>query len=135
MNVPREFDDLEPLPATELQRRAISGSAWTVIVTLIPLPVAFVSNAIVARSLGVEDYGHLAFLTAALSLGLVFANFGFSTAVIQNGSGAEANGRRAEVDDLLRRSLGFHAAVELAILVVLVVALTRGDPLWVILAL
>src|SRR4051794_17056826 len=128
-------DDRDPLPAAELQRRAISGSTWTVTVLFVSLPVAFVGNAIVARSLGVSDYGQLAFLTAALGLALAFANFGFSTALIQKGSRAEASGRRREADDLLRRSLGFHAIIELPILVVVVLALTRGDPVWEIIAL
>src|SRR6266480_2338283 len=103
-------DNLEPLPAAEIQRRAISGSSWTVLHILVSLPIAFVANAIVARSLGVSSYGHLAFLTAALALAYAFANFGFSNAVIQQGSRAEAGGRRTEANELLRRSLGFHAA-------------------------
>src|SRR5919201_4462146 len=123
------------LPAAELQRRAISGSAWTVIHTLVSVPVAFAANAVVARSLGVSSYGHLAFLTASLALAVTFANFGFSTALVQRGSRAEAGGRRLEADDLLRRSLGFHAVVELPILLVLVLALTRNDPAWVAVAL
>src|SRR2546430_16905919 len=105
----------ERLPASELQRRAISGSSWTVIHTVVSLPLAFVANAIVARSLGVSSYGHLAFLSAALGLAYTFANFGFSTALIQQGSRAEAGGRRGEANELLRRSLGFQAAVELPI--------------------
>jgi O-antigen/teichoic acid export membrane protein len=124
-------NDTEALPAAELQRRAISGSAWTVIHTFVSVPVAFAANAIVARSLGVSSYGHLAFLTASFVLAVTFANFGFSTALVQRGSRAEAGGRRLEADDLLRRSLGFHAVVELPILVVVVLALTKDDPRWV----
>jgi O-antigen/teichoic acid export membrane protein len=128
-------DNVKPLPAAEIQRRAISGSSWTVLHTLVSLPIAFVANAIVARSLGVSSYGHLAFLTAALALAYALANFGFSNAVIQQGSRAEAGGRRAEANDLLRRSLGFHAAIELPILVAVALALTRNDPLWEVAAL
>jgi O-antigen/teichoic acid export membrane protein len=123
------------LSAAELQRRAISGSAWTAIHTLISVPIAFAANAIVARSLDVRGYGHLAFLSASLLLGMTFANFGFSIAVIQRGSRAEAGGRRLEADQLLRRSLTFHTIVELPILVVVVLALTRGDRWWVVVAL
>lgn len=123
-------DDVAPLDAAELQRRAISGSTWTVIHTLVSLPVAFVGNAIVARSLGVSSYGQLAFLTAALGLTFTFANFGFNAAVIQKGSRAEASGRRVEADDLLRRSLGFQTIIQLPILVVVALALTRSDPWW-----
>jgi O-antigen/teichoic acid export membrane protein len=128
-------DGTEALPAAELQRRAISGSAWTVIHTLVSVPVAFAANAVVARSLGVSSYGHLAFLTASLALAVTFANFGFSTALVQRGSRAEAGGRRLEADDLLRRSLGFHTVVELPILIVVALALTRSDARWVTVAL
>ena len=125
----------EARSAAELQRRAISGSAWTVIHTVVSVPLAFVANAVVARSLDVAGYGHLAFLTASLALGVTFANFGFSTGVIQQGSRAEAGGRRLEADALLRRSLGFHLIVELPILLLVALALTRGDPWWIVLAL
>jgi O-antigen/teichoic acid export membrane protein len=130
-----QTDNVEPLPAAELQRRAVSGSSWTAIHTLVSLPVAFVANAIVARCLGVSSYGHLAFLTAALALAYTFANLGFSNAVIQEGSKLEVGGRRGDADDLLRRSLGFHAVIELPILLAVALALTRGDPLWEVVAL
>src|SRR5574340_510345 len=118
------------LSAGELQQRAVAGSTWTAAHTVVSLPIAFVANAIVARALGVSSYGDLAFLTAALGLGFVVANLGFSTALIQAGSRAEAGGRRSEADDLLRRSLGFHLAVEMPALLVVALALTRNDPWW-----
>jgi O-antigen/teichoic acid export membrane protein len=123
------------LSAGELQRRAVSGSTWTALHTVVSLPIAFVANAIVARSLGVSSYGHLAFLTTALGLTLVLANLGFNTALIQAGSRAEAGGRTTEADSLLRRSLGFHVLVELPILIVVALALTREDPWWQVAAL
>jgi O-antigen/teichoic acid export membrane protein len=123
------------LSAGELQRRAISGSAWTVITTLVSVPIAFVANAVVARSLDVGGYGQLAFLTASLAFAVTFANFGFSTSAVQRGSRAEAGGRRFEADELLRRSLGFHMIVELPILLLVALGLTRGDPWWVVVAL
>jgi O-antigen/teichoic acid export membrane protein len=134
MRDPQESRE-EALSAGELQRRAISGSVWTVIHTLVSVPIAFAANAVVARSFGVACSDPPAFLTAALALGVTFANFGFSTGVIQRGSRAEAGGRRREADELLRRSLGFHTIVELPILVLVAVVLTRGDRWWVVVAL
>jgi O-antigen/teichoic acid export membrane protein len=123
-------DNSSRLTVAELQRRAIAGSLWTALHVIVYLPVAFVANAIIARALGVTAYGHLAFLTVAIALAIPFSNLGFSTAVIQRGSSAEASGRRHEADDLLRRSFGFYLTVELPILVFIVAALTRGDPWW-----
>jgi O-antigen/teichoic acid export membrane protein len=114
----------------ELQRRAVGGSTWTALHTLVSLPIAFVANAIVARRIGVSGYGDLAFLTAIFTLGFAVANFGFIPALIQRGSRAEAGGDRQRADSLLRRSLGFHAIVEMPILIALALALTRGDPAW-----
>jgi O-antigen/teichoic acid export membrane protein len=126
----RTPEDSSPLTAAELQRRAIAGSVWTVIHVIVYLPVAFVANAIIARTLGVTGYGELAFLTVALALAIPFANLGFATAVIQWGSRAEVAGRRREADDLLKRNLGFNLTVELPILVVFAAVLTWGDPWW-----
>ena len=120
-----------PLSAGELQRRAVAGSSWTALQTFVSLPIAFVANAIVARTIGVSGYGALAFLTAILALGFTVANFGFIPALIQSGSRAEAAGDSQEADSLLRRSLGFHAVVEMPILIALALVLTRGDPAWV----
>lgn len=123
------------LQAGELQRRAITGSVWTAVISCISLPVAFVANAIVVRCLGVTSFGHLTFLSVSIGLAFLFANLGFNNAVIQTGSKAEAAGHRIEVDDLLRRSLGFNAVVEIPIVVVVALVLTRGDPLWEIVSL
>jgi O-antigen/teichoic acid export membrane protein len=123
-------DDSTRLSPRELQRRAVGGSTWTALVTGVSLPIAFVTNAIVARRIGVTGYGDLAFLTAILSLGFAVANFGFSTALIQRGSRAEAAGDKAAADSLLMRSLGFHAIVEMPILIALALVLTHGDPTW-----
>jgi O-antigen/teichoic acid export membrane protein len=99
------------------------------------LPIAFVANALVARTLGVSDYGNLAFLTVTLGLALSFANFGFDAAFIQKGSRAEARGDRAEADRLLSRSLGFQLIAELPTVLIVAIVLTRGEPLWEVLAL
>jgi O-antigen/teichoic acid export membrane protein len=94
------------------------------------LPIAFVANAVVARSLGVEGYGELAFLTVALTLAFPLANLGFTPAFIQAGSRAETSGRHGVADQLLQRSLGFHLAIELPILLGVAVTLTWDKPLW-----
>jgi O-antigen/teichoic acid export membrane protein len=128
-------EDTAPLPAGEIQRRAVEGSFWTGTHVALYLPVAFVANALIARNLGVDGYGELAFLTVALALAFPLANLGFTPASIQAGSRAEAAGRRGEADSLLRRSLGFHLMVELPILVGLALALTWDKPVWQVAAL
>ena len=43
------------LSRRELQDRAIKGSMWTVIHTLVSIPLAFIVNVIIARGLGVVE--------------------------------------------------------------------------------
>ena len=116
-----------PLSAVEIQGRAVKGSIWTAINTLAFLPMAFIANAIIARNLGVANYGRLAFLTAIFALVLPLTNFGFTTAFLQRGSRAEATGERAAAGDLLERSLGFHMFVQMPLLLAVVVVLTYRE--------
>ena len=71
---PRQGDDPSPetvpgpLGRAELQNRAMRGFTWTIINTLVILPIGFVVNLLTARVLGVVDYGRLAFLTSVMEL-------------------------------------------------------------------
>jgi O-antigen/teichoic acid export membrane protein len=119
----------EGIGHSELQRRAVAGSFWTAVHTLVSVPLAFVVNAVVARVLGPAEYGGLAFLTLALALAVQVTNAGVSDATVQWGAGAAARGARQEVSELLARSLGFHVAVQLPFLVATVVILAESDGL------
>lgn len=100
---------------------------WTALHTIVSVPVAFLANAVVARSLGVSEYGYLAYLTMAFALATQVANGGFSASLVQWGAAAEASGDRRMADGLLRRSLGFHLVIELPILVLAVFMLVGGE--------
>jgi O-antigen/teichoic acid export membrane protein len=123
------------LSVAELQSRAIRGSIWTALHTLISVPVAFVANAVVAQVLGPASYGELAFFTLSLSVLVLVSNAGFSDGVIQWGAAAEASGRRADADRLLRKSLGFHVLIQFPLLVLAVLLLAHDEPGWVVVAL
>lgn len=114
--------------AAELQAKVVDGSFWTVINTVLSVPVAFVANAVVARYLGVGDYGRLAFLTLVLSLAVQISNLGVSDSVVRWGSGCHATGDGAGVAHLLARSLGFHVLVQLPLLLATVAWLARDSP-------
>lgn len=120
-----------PQSAHELQRRAISGSLWTALHAGLSAPLAFAANAVVARFLGVADYGRLAFLTLALGFAVQMTNLSFSAGAIQWGAAAEARGDRLAADSFLRRSLGFHVLVQLPFLVLAVLLLAREQPWWI----
>lgn len=134
-----ELDDVAPAPSgtqprdvRELQRRAVQGSLWTVVHVVVAVPVAFVANAVVARALGVEDYGRLAVLTLALSIAVGVTNLGFSDGVVQWGAAAHARGDEAAKRELVRRSLGFHLFVQLPPLLVFVGAVAHDEGMLVL---
>ncbi|WP_088319351.1 lipopolysaccharide biosynthesis protein [Kineosporia sp. R_H_3] len=123
----------EPVPAGpgDLQRQAAGGALWTMIHVVVAVPLAFAANAVVARTLGVTDYGRLAVLGLALSIATSVTNLGVSDGVIQWGAAAHSRADQRTVDSLLRRSLGFHAFVQLPLLTIFVLLATR-DQSWLV---
>lgn len=136
---PPDPDELGPAavlgPPTEaalnrgaLQERAVRGVTWTMIHTAVAIPVAFVVNLLIARVLGVEDYGRLAFLTALMEFVSGLLASGFGAAVMQFGSKAHAAGRTQEVAALLSKWQGFRVIFAMPILSLVVVFATDVTP-------
>jgi O-antigen/teichoic acid export membrane protein len=119
------------LSAAELQRAAARGSLWTLAHTVVGIPIAFVANTVVARSLGAANYGHLALITLFMGVAIALTNLGVSEGVQQWGAAANARGDAPLVDDILRASLGFHALVQLPLLVIVATVLGHGETVWV----
>lgn len=117
----------------ELQRRAVSGSLWTAVHVLVSLPIAFVGNAVVARVLGVVDYGRLAFLTALLVTVGQLLSLGSQSSTVRFGAGAHAQGRSEDVDGLLRRTLGLQL-LQAPLLIAITVVVLQGSPIYLVLA-
>lgn len=111
----------------------ISGTAWTVLHVLVSVPIAFLVNVVVARRLGVVDYGQLAVLTMVLSLATAAASMGVGAALVQFVTKASEAGRRAEVERTISGAQGYNVFVA-APLVALAVALFVDVP-WPLLAL
>lgn len=121
----------DPLDRGELQRRAVRGAAWTGIHTLVSLPLAFLVNILIARVLGVEDYGRLAYLTTVITIATVVAGMGVTTALIQFGSREHAAGRPASVNRLLSGAQGFRLLVMGPLIALAVLAFVRVE-LWLL---
>ena len=88
----------------------------------------------VARVLGVVDFGRLAYLTVVMDVVSGIVMLGVSPALVQFGAKAHAAGRRDEVAGLLSKVQGFRLLVAAPILTVLVLVLvsesTRGSRSW-----
>lgn len=128
-------ESVQPVTAQQLQQLAMRGSIWTAVHAVTAVPVAFVANAIVARSLGVADYGSLALLTIAFGIAVQVANAGFSESLVREGAAVEARGDKARTDSLLSRSLGFHVLVEFPVLSAVSVYLAKDESSLVLAAL
>ena len=120
----------ERLGRRELQDRAVRGVTWTMVNTVVSLPIAFLVNLVVARVLGVVDYGRLAFLTVVMEVAAGIVMLGVNPALVQFGAKAHAAGRRAEVADLLSKVQGFRLLVAAPILTVVVVVVVSDVGPW-----
>lgn len=111
-----------------VQRRAAKGAMWTMTHTFLSLPVAFIVNVVLARVLGVVDYGRLALLTMAVGIVGVIVVSGVDSAMIQYGAKAHARNEVDAVRTMLSRVQGFRLLV-LAPLSSLAVVLLVDVPL------
>ncbi|MGO0575721.1 oligosaccharide flippase family protein [Ornithinimicrobium panacihumi] len=117
----------EALDRGQLQRRAVRGALWTGIHTLVSLPLAFLVNILVARVLGVADYGRLTYLTTVITIASVIAGLGVTTALVQFGAKAHAAGDHGDVKRLLSGAQGFRLLVSGPLVALAVISLVRLD--------
>lgn len=132
MSVP---DDPRPevLDSQQLQERAISGAMWTMVHTVIAIPIAFMVNLLLARVLAPEGYGRLAVLTLLITIASSVLALGLTPAMVQFGAKAHSAGRPEEVRRILSASQGFRLLVVAPTLTIFVVLLI--DVPWYLLAL
>ena len=112
----------------QLQRLAIRGASWTLLHTVIALPIAFAVNILIARVLGVVDYGRLAYLTSVMSMVESIISMGIGIGVVQFGSKAHAAGRTAEVVKLLSSAQAVRLATVAPVMTLLVVSIAEVGP-------
>ena len=111
MSGPDEPAQAERSDRAGLQDRAMRGASWTLIHVIVSLPVAFAANLVVARILGVEGYGRLAFLMTFMTVASGIVSLGLGIGLLQFGSRAHAGGRTEDVRSLLSKSQGFRLLV------------------------
>lgn len=103
-----------PQPALQrssVQDRAIRGASWTMIHTLVSLPVAFIANLLVARALGAEGFGRLALLTSIMTIAGGLVTLGVSSALMQFAAKEHASGNAESVRRLLSLAQGYRLLV------------------------
>lgn len=111
----------EAMGSRQLQDRAVEGAVWTMVHTVIAIPIAFAVNLLLARVLAPDGYGRLAFLTTTITiLGSLIA-LGLSSAMIQFGAKAHSRGDEDEVRRILSASQGFRLIIVAPLLTVVIV--------------
>ncbi len=118
----------------ELQDRAIKGALWTFVHVAVSLPLAFLVNIVVARTLGVVDYGRLAYLSTVVILVATTIDLGVGTGVVQFGSKAHAAGRFDEVKQILRAAQGYRMLIGIPVISLTVLLLVDADPVLMVIA-
>ena len=127
-------DAVPPLDRGELQARALSGVRWTALHTVVAVGLGFGVNILLARVLGVVDYGRVAYLTTVITIAGVIAELGLGMAVVQFGTKAHAMGHTEVVRSVLSRSQGFRLLVIAPVVSLTVLLVVRVDPLLMALA-
>lgn len=112
----------------QLQRLAIRGASWTLLHTVIALPIAFAVNILIARVLGVVDYGRLAYLTSVMGIAESIVSMGIGIGVVQFGSKAHAAGRTADVMRLLSSAQTVRLATLAPVMTLLVISIADVGP-------
>lgn len=115
------------LSPRELQRRAMRGVAWSSISSMVSLPLAIVASAVVARSLGPQEFARFAYLHFLVPLLLVISDLGFGDAMKRAASQAFAVGDLARTRELLGKTMGWNI-VRIPVICALALAVARPGP-------
>lgn len=102
---------------------------------VVALPLGFLVNIVVARTLGVVDYGRLAYLSTVMILVMTTIDLGIGTGVVQFGSKAHAAGRYDEVKRILRAAQGYKMIIGIPVVSAVVLLLVDVDPVLMVIAL
>lgn len=111
------------LSATELQRRALRGVSTSTISSTLALPLAIVVSAVVARSLGPEEFARFAYLAFVVPMILQVTDAGYAQATARWASQAVASGDLSAAGELAGKLVGWNLVrLPLVLGLILVVA-------------
>jgi len=115
--------------------RARQGALWTSIHTVVSLPLSFLANIIVARELGLSQFGLLAVLSLSLQLAGTLTDFGVPGAVLQWATAAYAKGDLELATVLLQKRVGFGLLFQASTMVLVVLLVGEHEGTVIVVAL
>ncbi|MFV0464194.1 MAG: polysaccharide biosynthesis C-terminal domain-containing protein [Nostocoides sp.] len=121
-------EELTGVTGRQLQAGAAKGALWTAIHTVVSLPVALLTNIVVARLLGVAEFGSLAVLTTIQGIAVAALGLGSGAALVQFGSKWFAAGRVAPTEHLVSRVQGLQILVTMPLLTIVYLAIADLPP-------
>jgi O-antigen/teichoic acid export membrane protein len=124
---PATEDDVAHPTAGTLQRQAVRGSLWSVLVTAVNVPLTIASLVVVARSLGPGEFGHYAFVSFVLPLVVTLTDLGVGPALSWS-----ATSGRVQEGPVLHDSLASvftWSLLKAPLTMIVAVVLLHGSPL------
>jgi O-antigen/teichoic acid export membrane protein len=109
----------------------IRGSLWTLVAAATGIPIGFVVNLVVARSLGPAGLGALATYAAIVGVAMTVINLGISQSTVQWIAEMRSRDVESERLHLIRNCVGYHAFIEGPAVAVIVVFLLHSASPWV----
>ena len=121
------------LDVAEIQSRAVAGTLWTAVASLVTLGSGLVANVVVSRALGPVGFGRLGLWSTVFALSSTAGGAGLGWATIQWGVASWARQSVDETAALLQKAAGWRLLAWLPVNLALgVVLLHRSGPLVVI---
>ena len=101
----------------DVQARALDGALWTGASFLLGFPLAFAGTVLVARLLGSNSYGSLAYYTLSIALVSTVADLGLAGSMIQWAGRAHARGDSREYNALASKYTRTHIMIQAPIVI------------------
>ena len=127
---PRTGDDggAVRLDRGSLQRRAMAGASWTLLNTVVSLPLAFLVNIAVAHFLGVVSYGRLATLSTTMDIVGGIISMGLGVGLVQSAPGRTRRATPGQVRSRLSKSQGFRLLIDIPVLTAVILIVGHSNP-------
>lgn len=117
-------------PSSSLRDQMVHGVSWSFLLKVISLGIGFISSILIARILGVENFGNYSFAITLTELLIMFSTLGFPVLIAREISKNVANQQWGLLSGLVRRSqqISIPFAIVISLLAILLGSLIEDKP-------